>query len=268
MDNFTLNVLQAISAIVFFGLLDIAFEYLINRRIKEKRSNIIARVRLRYFLFFCLVLVMARIWVEGFGYLITVIGVIAAALTITQKEYLLNFFGWLIIMWRDLFVEGEYIEVGKYMGYVRHIGPLYFTLDEASEIAFGDKTGKMIRIPNSIVAATPVITYSSDRFYAEGKVLVTFTFTSNLERIKSIITTLEKDVEAYIVAKYVKEDIHEERFKLKCYLKFNQDKPLGIQLRVKYFSVRSDRKDIEHRIIDVIMKAVSQAEDVHLSVAS
>ena len=100
------NFLKVGIAIAVLGLIDFIIEFFSIRKIKDKRKSMKYRVALRYILVFCLIFFMAKIWVEGFGYFLTVIGVVAAALTITQKEYLMNFVGWLIIMWRDLFVEG------------------------------------------------------------------------------------------------------------------------------------------------------------------
>lgn len=277
MGYLNVNLIEALVAIVFVVAIDIIFEIILKRKIKEKRKSIRARVRLRYVLAFCLLFFLAKIWVEGFGYLLTIIGVIAAALTITQKEYLMNIFGWLIIMWRDLFVEGEYIEIGKYTGFVRHIGPLYFTLDEASEIDNSDRTGKIIRIPNSFVAANAIYSYSTEKVLVEGKVVVTFSFNSSLPKLRALTNKINKEIEMLIVEKYknatqkeknyLKRIQEDDALKIKSFLKFNQDKPLGVQLRIRYYALRKDLKELENKIMDIIMHAAKKG-DLELSSCS
>lgn len=274
MNDFDTSIVKALVAVFFIVLIDVIFEIILRHKIKEKRKSIKARVRLRYVLAFCLIFFLAKIWVEGFGYLLTVIGVIAAALTITQKEYLMNIFGWLIIMWRDLFVEGEYIEIGKYSGFVRHIGPLYFILDEASEVDNSDRTGKIVRIPNSFVAANAIYSYSTEKVLVEGKVIVTFSFNSSLTKIRHLTTKISKEVDALLTEKYenasqkeknyLKRIQEDDSLKVKTFLKFNQDKPLGVQLRIRYYALRKDLKEIENKVMETIMHAAGK-DDLELS---
>ncbi|HRE31005.1 MAG TPA: mechanosensitive ion channel, partial [Candidatus Berkiella sp.] len=99
------------------------------------------------------------------------------------------------MMWRSLFTEGDYIEIGKYSGYVKNIGPLYFSLEEASELIWGDKTGRTIKIPNSLVANNPIVNFTLDRAFIEGKCFFTFTFASALDKIQEIIEEIDKEVD-------------------------------------------------------------------------
>ena len=275
MSDFDFSIIKALVAVLFVVLIDIIFEIILKHKIKEKRKSIKARVRLRYVLAFCLLFFLAKIWVDGFGYLLTIVGFIAAALTITQKEYLMNIFGWLIIMWRDLFVEGEYIEIGKYSGFVRHIGPLYFMLDEASEIDNSDRTGKIIRIPNSFVAVNAIYSYSTEKILVEGKVVVTFTYGSSLTKLRSLMNKISKEVDALLAKKYetatqkeknyLKRIQEDDSLKIKSFLKFNQDKPLGIQLRIRYYALRKDLKEIENKVMETILHAAGKDDELELS---
>jgi small-conductance mechanosensitive channel len=248
------------------------------RNIKEKKKNFKIRVSLRYVLFFCFLFFMAKIWVEGFGYLLTFVGVISAALTITQKEYLMNFIGWLIIMWRSLFTEGDYIEIGKYAGYVKHIGPLYFSIEEASELIWGDKTGRTIKIPNSLVANNPIVNFTLDRAFIEGKCFFTFTFASPLDRIQEVIEEIDRETDkllSHLQGGWSKKQQQEYehlkqsgQHKIHFLLRVQQDRPLGIQLKVRYLSLRKDQKTIEDRISSVVMMKVNQEPEIALSLST
>ncbi len=278
MTELYLNLFKTLSAVVFLLLIDFVAEFLLIRNIKDKKKNFKIRVSLRYVLFFCFLFFMAKIWVEGFGYLLTFVGVISAALTITQKEYLMNFIGWLIIMWRSLFTEGDYIEIGKYSGYVKHIGPLYFSLEEASELIWGDKTGRTIKIPNSLVANHPIVNFTLDRAFIEGKCSFTFTFASSLEKIQDLIEEINRETDKLLI------HLHNDWSKKQQYefdylkkngqhkthflLRVQQDRPLGIQLRVRYLSLRKDQKTIEDKISSIVMLCVNSQSEIDLSLAT
>ena len=49
----------------------------------------------------------------------------------------MNFVGWIIINWSNLFSEGDYIQVQNYHRYVTEIKLFYFRMHETIE--YGDK---------------------------------------------------------------------------------------------------------------------------------
>lgn len=274
MNELSINLAKAGVLVVFLLALDFVVEMILIRNIKDRRKSLKLRVLLRYVLVFIFFFSMAKIWVEGFGYFLTFIGFIAAALTITQKEYLMNFVGWLIIMWRDLFTEGDYIEIGRYCGFVKSIGPLYFSLEEVSDI-WGDKTGRTIKIPNSLTANNPVINFSTEASFIESKANFIFSVDSSVEKIRALMIDLENEMERLLsslygnwTSKQQKQHNHLSQYayhKPQFILRVYQDKPIGLQLRVRYLSLKSDRKNIEDNIFAVVMKAVSENEDLALS---
>lgn len=274
MNELSLNLAKAGIVIVFLLALDFFVEVMLIRNIKERKRSLKLRVLLRYVLVVTFFFSMAKIWVEGFGYLLTFIGFIAAALTITQKEYLMNFVGWLIIMWRDLFAEGDYIEVGRYFGFVKTIGPLYFSLEETSDFG-GDKTGRIIKVPNSLVATNPVFNFSTDKSFMESKVHFIFSVDSSVEKLRELMVVLEKEIDTLLsslygnwTSKQQKELNHLSAFcyhKPQCILRVYQDKPIGLQLRVRYLSLRQDRRIIEDNIFALVMAAVNEHEDLEIS---
>lgn len=276
MNELSLNLAKAGIVIVFLLALDFVLEMILIRNIKERRKSLKLRVLLRYVLVFTFFFSMAKIWVEGFGYLLTFIGFIAAALTITQKEYLMNFFGWLIIMWRDLFAEGDYIEVGRYCGFVKAIGPLYFTLEETSDI-WGDKTGRTIKVPNSVTAANPVINFFTEYSFIESKAYFIFTVDSSVEKIRELMLALEGEIDSLLSSLYGNWTSKQQKqhnqisqftnYKPQCILRVqqNREKPIGLQLQVRYLSLKQDRKNIEDNVFSIVMKTVNDNGDLALS---
>ncbi|MGE3318674.1 MAG: mechanosensitive ion channel family protein [Candidatus Berkiella sp.] len=278
MNELSVHLFETLSAVIFLLLIDFIVEIILVRNIKEKKKSFKIRVSFRYVLFICFLFFMAKIWVEGFGYLLTFIGVISAALTITQKEYLMNFIGWLIIMWRSLFSEGDYIEIGNYNGYVKHIGTLYFSLEESSKLIHGDKSGRTIKIPNSLVANHPIVNFSLDRAFVEGQSSFTFTFGSSLEKIQELIEEIDREIDQLLNrlrSDWSKKQQHEyehlksdSKHKPHFLLRVQQDRPLGLQLKVRYLSLRKDQKALEDKIASVVMMFVNSQSDIALSLAT
>ena len=98
-------------------------------------------------------------------------------------------------MWRDLFVEGDFVEIGKYMGYVSYLGPMYFFVEETYE---GDKTGRLIKLHNSIIANNPVINYSLDRSFIEGRQYFIFAYDTPQDKLQSLMQQIETELLKYI----------------------------------------------------------------------
>jgi small-conductance mechanosensitive channel len=273
MSNFYF--LKTFIAIIFLLLVDFVVEYLLVQKVKDRKKSIKFRVSLRWILFACFLFAMAKIWVEGFGYFITYVGIISAALTITQKEYLMNLMGWLIIMWRHLFVEGDYIEIGKHSGYVKHLGPLYFSIEEATDASWGNRTGRVVRIPNSLIANHPILSYPVEESFIEGRALFVFTFDSPIEKLQKLTAAIEKDVDSFLVTLHKEWSPKQQRLfarmqerkraKTQCLLRVRQEMPLGIQLRVRFLSLRVDQRRIEDEIFAVVMKTMQSTPELQFS---
>lgn len=272
MQPISVDLLHTGFVIIFILLIDFFVEYLLAKNIHNKKQSLKMRVLTRYIAAFCFFFFMAKIWVEGFGYLLTFVGVISAGFTITQKEYLMNFTGWLIIMWRDLFVESDYIEIGEYKGFVQHIRPLYFTLEEASDLIWGERTGRIIKVPNMYISSHPFINLSIDNQFLEGFIAYTFTFDSSYEHIKKLIASIETELEALFHKLYdgwakrnPKEYSHLKReflIKPQGLLKVFQSHPSGYLLRVRFVALRLDHTHFEDIIHNKIMESIVKKEPI------
>ncbi|MCD8499627.1 MAG: mechanosensitive ion channel family protein, partial [Gammaproteobacteria bacterium] len=126
------------------------------------KHQTIMRKRLVYIMLVLDVLIVTKIWVDGFSHIITVLSLMAAGLVVANKESVMNLIGGLIISWRDLFVEGDFIQIHDFSGYVASIGVMYFKLYETTSIEQKKATGRTIKIPNSFVITFCVVNFSPD----------------------------------------------------------------------------------------------------------
>ena len=139
--------------------------WLINRFVRKRSPDLNThyswKTGTRYTFWLLGIILVGRLWVEGVHTLFTILGLIGAALTITQKEALMNLTGWGVILWRNLFVIGDHIQIGINQGDVVGMGPFYFTLMEIGNWVGGDQsTGRIVKVPNCLVWTIPVANYT------------------------------------------------------------------------------------------------------------
>ena len=214
------------------------------------------------------ILMMAKVWVYGFSYLIAVMGLISAALTITQKENLMNLFGFLIIQWRDLFSEEDYIEIGPHSGYVNHIGILYFTLDEASKAVKHERTGRKIKVPNMMVSIHPIINFSTDLVLLEINQSFIFTFHSPFEEIKPIFDVVYEYLIDFYRHTYGYWSIGQrDKYyeKTDILYRVKQHKPAGIEALVRFYCLKAHQTQIEMKLNEIVIEAANKDRHITLS---
>ena len=156
---------RLISMVVSFAIVAICLfltYYFWGRSIDSKKHQRIVRKRFMYVMLVIDIFILAKIWVEGFTHLLTVFSLVAAGLVVVNKESIMNLIAGLIINWRDLFVEGDFIQIQAFSGYVTSIGFMYFKLYETVSIDQKQATGRTIRIPNSLVMTSPLVNFSPD----------------------------------------------------------------------------------------------------------
>lgn len=141
---------------LIYGVL-VAF---IGRRVDQAKQKRRIQVRTFYIMAVVFLFVLARIWVEGFSHVLAVLGLVSAAIVVTNKESIMNLTGWLIIMWRGLFTEGDLIQVLTHKGYVKGLGVLYFTLEEVTLNEPLALSGSVIRVPNGLLINNPITNFS------------------------------------------------------------------------------------------------------------
>lgn len=171
--------------------------YFWGRNADSKKHQRIIRKRFMYVMLVVDILVLTRIWVDGFSHIITVLSLMAAGLVVANKESVMNLIGGLIINWRDLFVEGDFVQIQNFSGYVFSIGIMYFKLYETVSIDQKQATGRTIKIPNSLVITAPVVNFSPDSNLCLYKFLVNckpeISIAEQLKTVlKTIITIIDK----------------------------------------------------------------------------
>ncbi len=161
-DQFDSNLLNSLITLIVLSMGYLTIVLLFRGRTLTRKEKIKRRGRILYIAIVLYLILLARIWIEGFGNVLTMFSLVAAGFVVTNKETIMNLVGWMIINWRGVFTEGDYIQIQNYMGYVVSIGPMYFKVYETKRLDQHHATGRTLRIPNGLLINNPILTITPE----------------------------------------------------------------------------------------------------------
>ena len=185
---------NSVVCLLFIILASFTSYWFIRKKTDSKRRLKQYKHRVVYLAIFIYLIFLGRIWISGFTHLVTMLSLVAAGLVVVNKESVMNMVGSLIINWRNLFSEGDCIKIGEQMGYVRHLGLLYIAIDEIDKDFNSLMTGRMIKIPNSLVITTSITNYSQNSKLTKIKLSFIFTPESNIDKAETIMKDIAKNI--------------------------------------------------------------------------
>jgi small-conductance mechanosensitive channel len=145
-----LNALIVIVVLIVLLLLDGWLQHLLDnpkldrRQVETLRS--LARVTLRVVAVIVILLILIGIPTQ-FG---TMIGIVGAGLTVALKDFIVAFFGWLMLMGRNGIRLGDWVEINGVSGEVTELGMFHTVLMETGNWSdAGHPTGRRVTFTNS-----------------------------------------------------------------------------------------------------------------------
>lgn len=274
MSFFYTSAMKTIVAFVALVVIGLCVEFILLKKISKKRSRVKAKIFSRNILFIVFLFFLTKIWIDGFGHLLAVVGFVSAALTITQKENILNVTGWLIIMWRDAFSEGDFVAIQQHKGIVTSIGVFYFTLEEQGASHIQCQTGKVVKVPNSFVTLHPFVVHAHEDFLLYEKTYV-FTFSSSIKKIEEFKVNIESSAKVFLeqlIASFDKEELAQYewfvRRKKFCFptleWSIEQNGIKGIQARFLCHCLRKHRRALSDFIDMSVITFNQKSKDISL----
>lgn len=224
------------------------------------------------FYIFCLlgIIFIVLNWLGGQG-ITTFLGLAAAGLAVSQKDNINNFIGFIFIIWRDLFIIGDRIEIANKKGDVIGIGLFYFSLLEIGEWVDADNsTGRLIKIPNSLVLQQPSANYSRPFPYIWNEISVVVSYSSDWQTAKATMqkigesNSLQNPHQLFAQINKVKGYyIQFNHLNPTVYVDFSQKDLIGIKLSLRYLCTPQQRRDSQHKIVESILQAFAELKDVN-----
>src|ERR1700722_9562044 len=143
-------------------LLDRWLQHLLNnpkldrRQVETLRS--IARVTLRVVAVIIILLIVIGMPTQ----LGTMIGIVGAGLTVALKDFIVAFFGWLILMGRNGIRLGDWVEINGVSGEVTELGMFHTVLMETGNWSdAGHPTGRRVTFTNSFAIEKHYFNFST-----------------------------------------------------------------------------------------------------------
>ena len=216
------------------------------------------------------VLLFARVWFGGFHDVGSFLGLTGAGIAIALKDVLVNFAGWIFLIWRRPFAVGDRIQIGTHAGDVIDIRILHFTLNEIGNWVNADQsTGRVIHIPNGRVLTDVIANYTEGFEYIWNEIPVLVSMESDWERAKQILTEIVQRDSADIV-KAAEESVRHSTKKFMIlytaltptvYTRVSED---GVVLTLRYLCEPRKRRVTEQTIWEDILRAFGKEPRIDL----
>lgn len=263
-----MRLLASIVVIVLF----VGIRYLILRvvyhRVEDSKALYQWRKTLTYVTYLLGLLVVGRIWIQGFQSVSTFLGLLSAGLAIALRDPIVNFAGWLFIIWRRPFDVGDRIEIGANRGDVIDVRVFQFTLMEIGNwVAADQSTGRVIHIPNGRVFQDAQANYSKGFAYIWNEIPILVTFESDWRKAKEILTEVaNRDAEH--LSKAAEESVRLAARKFMIF--FTHLSPVvytriadsGVVLTIRYLCEPRKRRSTEEKMAEDILARFAECPDI------
>lgn len=266
---FNLRIINTgISALAIFACITILY-WLFKKKYNTKRKQHQFRSRMAYLGILIFLVVLTRIWIDGFTHIFTMLSLVAAGLVVTNKETIMNFAGWLIINWRGVFSEGDFLQIQGLTGCVDSVRTFHFILRESITLDAGTFTGRVIKVPNGLIITTPFILFSPERHAILKNISYQVPMDGDALKILDQLTIYSKQIwsERYKDSKHFLQTINVSKggtdknngsFEPSCKITLVQDKPTTVRLSVHYYCHPNDVNYFEEILTKKIVELSSE----------
>lgn len=255
-------------AIIFFWSVRFAVLRMLDRQVQDSKSRYQWRKTVTYTIFLIALLVIGRIWSQGFQTVSTFLGLLSAGLAIALKDPIVNLAGWLFILWRRPFKVGDRIQIGEHRGDVIDVRIFQFSLLEIGNWVQADQsTGRVIHIPNGKIFTEAQANYGQAFLYIWNELPVLLTFESNWRKAKQILSEISERHSKHLSGEA------ERRIKeaAKTYMIFYTHlTPIvytsvadsGVLLTIRYLCDARERRSSSERLWEDILDAFAKRDDI------
>ncbi len=265
------NVVISVVIIVAAFVLSRMLQRLVPRYVDEPERRYRAAKFIGRTVAFLSVIAILTLWSIGEADLITLLTVIGAGLAIALREVLLSFVGWINIVIRSPYKEGDRIEINGVKGDVIDIRLFHSTLMEIGNWVTGDQsTGRIVHIPNGWIYQYGVFNYTRGFGFIWNEMAFTLTFRSDWMKARELILDLASE-SAGIVEQQVKREI--QRMSREYLVHYSILTPFvyvyvvpdGVRLTLRYLCETRKRRGTEHALTMGILEAFKENGGIELA---
>lgn len=264
-----LKIISTFLAFFFVWFLQFAYNFIVLKRIDDIQAQYKWRKAGGYVITVIAILIIGRIWFEGFGSIATFLGLISAGLTIALKDIVTDVAGWLFIIWKRPFQLSDRIQIGAHTGDVIDITTLQFTLMEVGgdRLQGEQSTGRMIHVPNGWVFSQALLNFTKGFEYIWDEVPIEVTFESDYKKAKQI---LEEVINKHALELSASAEKRIKFAARKFMLSFKELKPKiytsiaesGVKLSIRYLCHPQQKRNLREAIYEDILEEFSKHVDI------
>jgi len=263
-----INFFVSVISILLIWLIRLFILRIAFRKTKNVRTRYQWRKSSTYIAFVVAILFVGLVWFEIFRTIATFLGIVSAGLVIALRDPVVNFAGWIFIIWRRPLEVGDRIQIGEYKGDVIDIRIFQFTLMEIGNWVDADQsTGRVIHIPNGKVFTEIQANYSKGFQYIWNEVPILITFESNWKKAKGILLKiankhaqhLSESAERRVKAAAKKFLIYYTKLTPTVYTSVKES---GVLLTIRYLCEPKNRRGSEQGIWEDILDQFSRRDDI------
>ncbi|MAG39196.1 hypothetical protein CMO90_03865 [Candidatus Woesearchaeota archaeon] len=207
---------------------------------KEKEYYSVKSI-VRYVVWTLAIIGVLSVLIGNLGVWLTSLGLVGFGVTFALQKPILNFVGWITLIFNRAYTVNDRIKVGDVRGDVLEIQIMYTVLDGLLPNT-DELSGKIITIPNEMVLTSTITNFTKTGDYLWTELSLDITYESNWLKAEKIL----KDVAFRIVNKYVtiKKEESEKHTNILETLKI-------LKLHHKETLKEKDKEIIEKRMVEV-----------------
>lgn len=265
------RLIQSLLVILIIWVLNRSVLGIVRRRASEPRQLYTWQKTIGYITLVFILFWVGQIWFEGFRNLATYLGLLSAGLAIALRDLIVDFVGWIFILWSRPFAVGDRIQVGTTSGDVIDLRLFSFSVLEIGNWVHADQsTGRVIHIPNGRVFSHEIANYETGFQYIWNEISVNLTLDSDWKRAKVILQNIANKHAEHL------SDAAEERVKQasrRYMIYYNKMTPIvytalnekGVELTVRYLCEPRQRRNSADAIWEDILQVFAERDDIRLA---
>ncbi|MFW6079059.1 MAG: mechanosensitive ion channel family protein [Gemmatimonadota bacterium] len=245
---------------------------LLLRLVRTQTADVRLRYRWRKFSAYGAVILgvilLGRVWFEGFPRILTFLGLLSAGIAIALRDMFVSLAGWVFILSRRPFVVGDRIQIGEHAGDVIDLRIFQFSLLEIGNWVGADQsTGRVIHVPNGRIFQDPIANFTRGFKYIWNEIPVLVTFESDWRKAKEILLRIAAEHGGKLTEEAEKKVLQASRRFMIFYSNltptvYTRVQDSGVLLTIRYLTPPRQRRGTEQAIWEEILAAFEEADDV------
>jgi small-conductance mechanosensitive channel len=190
------KLITLIAIIIILVILSFIIKLALKKYIKEENLYITNKI-ININTILIIILTTLLFYINNATYIITILGFISAGIAIAMKDWFMNIFGWVVLMFNGNIKVGDRVKIYLQNGNVQIVGDVIdITLTRMviyEEVTYttyrkNRRAGRIVFVPNNIIFNNPIFNYTHKRLATVWDGIdITLTFDSNYKKAVKII---------------------------------------------------------------------------------